>query len=110
RYNFGNCYGICVMPSVRQIARQMRVSVATVSRALNNHPEISADTRDRVLKAANSLGYSNSVGKRVTTNIGLVFACEMPFSEFDGLLLSGMLRGVGEQRFDLTIVNLERDK
>ena len=98
------------MPSVRQIARQMRVSVATVSRALNNHPEISADTRDRVLKAANSLGYSNSVGKRVTTNIGLVFACEMPFSEFDGLLIGGMLRGVGEQRFDLTIVNLERDK
>jgi DNA-binding LacI/PurR family transcriptional regulator len=34
----------------------------------------------------------------------------MPFSEFDGLLIGGMLRGVGEQRFDLTIVNLERDK
>jgi DNA-binding LacI/PurR family transcriptional regulator len=88
----------------------MRVSVATVSRALNNHPEISADTRDRVLKTANVLGYSGAVGKRVTTNIGLVFVCDMPFSEFDGLLIGGMLRGVGEQRFDLTIVNLERDK
>jgi DNA-binding LacI/PurR family transcriptional regulator len=63
-----------------------------------------------VLKTANVLGYTSSVGKRVTTNIGLVFACEMPFSEFDGLLIGGMLRGVGEQRFDLTIVNLERDK
>jgi DNA-binding LacI/PurR family transcriptional regulator len=98
------------MSSVRQIAQRMRVSVATVSRALNNHPEISADTRDRVLKTANVLGYTSSVGKRVTTHIGLVFACEMPFSEFDGLLIGGMLRGVGEQRFDLTIVNLERDK
>jgi DNA-binding LacI/PurR family transcriptional regulator len=98
------------MSSVRQIAQKMRVSAATVSRALNNHPEISADTRDRILKTANVLGYSNSVGKRVTTNIGLVFAADMSFSEFDGLLLSGMLRGVGEQRFDLTIVNLERDK
>lgn len=96
--------------SVRQIAQRMRVSVATVSRALNNHPEISPATRDRVLKAANVLGYTSAVGKRVTTNIGLVFACEMPFSEFDGLLMNGMLRGVGEQRFDLTIVNLERDK
>ena len=38
------------MSSVRDIARRMRVSVATVSRALNNHPEISAGTRDRVLK------------------------------------------------------------
>jgi DNA-binding LacI/PurR family transcriptional regulator len=86
------------------------MSVATVSRALNNHPEINPETRDRVLKAANELGYRGSVGKRVTTNIGLVFTCDMPFSEYDGLLLSGMLRGVGEQRFDLTVVNLERDK
>jgi DNA-binding LacI/PurR family transcriptional regulator len=98
------------MSSVRQIAQRMRVSVATVSRALNNHPEISPDTRDRVLKAANVLGYSGAVGKRVTTNIGLAFACDMAFSEFDGLLLAGMLRGVGEQRFDLQIVNIERDK
>jgi DNA-binding LacI/PurR family transcriptional regulator len=98
------------MSSVREIARRMRVSAATVSRALNNHPEISANTRDRVLKAANQLGYSNSVGKRVTTNIGLVFTSDIPFTEFDGLIVSGMMRGLGEQRFDVTIVNLERDK
>jgi DNA-binding LacI/PurR family transcriptional regulator len=98
------------MSSVRDIARRMRVSVATVSRALNNHPEISADTRDRVLKAANQLGYQSSVGKKVTTNIGLVFTADIPFTEFDGLIVSGMMRGLGEQRFDLTIINLERDK
>jgi DNA-binding LacI/PurR family transcriptional regulator len=96
--------------SVREIARRMRVSVATVSRALNNHPEISAGTRDRVLKAANQLGYSSNVGKRVTTNIGLVFTSDIPFTEFDGLLVGGMMRGLAEQRFDVTIVNLERDK
>jgi DNA-binding LacI/PurR family transcriptional regulator len=99
------------MSSVREIARRMRVSVATVSRALNNHPEINATTRDRVLKAANELGYFGSVGKRVTTNIALVFTGgDMPFSEFDGLLVSGIMRGVGEQKFDLAIINLERDK
>lgn len=86
------------------------MSVATVSRALNNHPEINHETRDRVLKAANELGYQSTVGKRVTTNIGFVFVCDLPFSEFDGMLLSGALRGVGEQRFDLTILNIERDK
>lgn len=98
------------MASVRDIAQHIRMSVATVSRALNNHPEINPETRDRVLKAANELGYQGAVGKRVTTNIGLAFTCDMGFSEFDGLLLAGMLRGVGEQRFDLTIVNIERDK
>ena len=68
------------MSSVREIARRMRVSAATVSRALNNHPEISAGTRDRVLKAANQLGYQSSVGKRVTTNIGLVFTSDSQVS------------------------------
>ncbi|WP_428940340.1 LacI family DNA-binding transcriptional regulator [Fontivita pretiosa] len=98
------------MSSVRQIAKRMRLSVATVSRALNNHPEISPETRDRVLKAANEIGYVGTIGKRVTTNIGLVFTSDAPFTEFDGLLLAGMTRGVAEQRFDITIVNLERDK
>jgi DNA-binding LacI/PurR family transcriptional regulator len=98
------------MSSVRQIARQMKISVATVSRALNNHPEISPDTRDRVLKTANGMGYLAPIGKRITTNVGLVFACEMPFGEFDALLIDGILRGLGEQRFDLTMLNLERDK
>jgi DNA-binding LacI/PurR family transcriptional regulator len=88
----------------------MRVSVATVSRALNNHPEINCQTRDRVLKAANEIGYHRTVGKRVTTNVGLVFTSNAEFTEFDGLLLAGMIRGVAEQRFDVTIVNLERDK
>src|SRR5262245_18689038 len=102
--------GFRSMSSVRQIARRMRVSTATVSRALNNHPEISSETRDRVLKTANEVGYYGSVGKRVTTNVGLVFTSDAPFTEFDSLLLSGMLRGVAEQRFDVTVVNLERDK
>jgi DNA-binding LacI/PurR family transcriptional regulator len=96
--------------SVRKIAKQTRVSVATVSRALNNHPEIATETRERILKAANDVGYFGSVGKRVTTNIGLVYTSDMRFSEYDAVLLSGILRGVGEQRFDVTIVNLERDK
>lgn len=98
------------MATVRDIAERIQVSVATVSRALNNHPEISPDTRDRVLRAANELGYQSSVGKRVTTNIGFAFTCDMPFSDFDGLVLSGILRGLGEQRFDLTVLNVERDK
>lgn len=98
------------MASVRDIAERIQMSVATVSRALNNHPTIPPDTRDRVLKAANELGYQSSVGKRVTTLVGLAFTTDMPFSDFDGLLVSGILRGVGEQRFDLSVLNIERDK
>ena len=98
------------MSSVRRIAKEMRVSVATVSRALNNHPEISPDTRERILKAANEIGYFGTVGKRVTTNIGLVYTSDARFYEYDAVLMAGIVRGVGEQRFDVTIINLERDK
>lgn len=98
------------MSSVRKIAKQMQLSVATVSRALNNHPEIANATRQRVLRAANEVGYFGSVGKRVTTNIGLVYTSDARFTEYDAILMSGILAGVGEQRFDVAIVNLERDK
>jgi DNA-binding LacI/PurR family transcriptional regulator len=98
------------MPSVRNIAKEMRISVATVSRALNNHPEVSADTRERVLRVANEVGYFGSVGKRVTTNVGLVYTSDIGFCEYDATLMGGIVRGVGEQRFDVTVLNLERDK
>lgn len=98
------------MSSVRSIAKKMQLSVATVSRALNNHPEIAPKTRERVLKAANQVGYVGAVGKRVTTNIGMVYTSDTRFCEYDALLMAGILRGVGEQRFDVTLVNLERDK
>lgn len=98
------------MSSVRKIAKQMQLSVATVSRALNNHPEISSQTRERVLRTANRIGYFGTVGKRVTTNIGLVYTSDTRFCEYDAVLMSGILQGVGEQRFDVALVNLERDK
>ena len=40
------------MASVRRIAAQVGVSVATVSRALNNHPHVDEGTRRRVVEAA----------------------------------------------------------
>lgn len=98
------------MSTVRAIANRMQVSVATVSRALNNHPEISAETRDRVLKAANEVGYQSSIGKRVMTNIALAYTSQIRFTDFDGLILAGMLRGVTEQGFSVTILQIESEK
>jgi LacI family transcriptional regulator len=42
------------------LARQLKLSRTTVSRSLSNHPAISADTRERVLAAAATSGYSRS--------------------------------------------------
>ena len=44
-------------PTQKDIARLAKVTQATVSLALNNHPSITEATRELVLKAAESLGY-----------------------------------------------------
>src|SRR5262245_18897491 len=101
------------MASVRRIAAKVGVSVATVSRALNNHPNVNPATREKVLQAVNRSGYSPSVGKRVTTVIGLVYPEEpvrADYGAFDASLLAGILRGVNELKYDVQIVSIQRDK
>ncbi|HLJ68671.1 MAG TPA: LacI family DNA-binding transcriptional regulator [Chloroflexota bacterium] len=44
--------------TIQDIAQQAGVSIATVSRVLNDHPDVSAVTRDEVLRSARELGYS----------------------------------------------------
>lgn len=101
------------MSSVRAIADELGVSVATVSRALNNHPGVSEEMRKRVLQAADSSGYRPSVGRKPTNVIGLAYPNEpvrADFGAFEAVLLAGILEGVNERRFDLTFVNVHRDK
>lgn len=45
------------LPTIKQIAQQLQVSPATVSRALHNHPRIGLQTREKVQKLAAELGY-----------------------------------------------------
>ncbi|WP_309380249.1 LacI family DNA-binding transcriptional regulator [Cerasicoccus frondis] len=44
-------------PTLRQIAQKCGVSAMTVSRALRNHPEIQMETRRRILREAEKMGY-----------------------------------------------------
>ncbi len=100
------------MASVRKLADKLGVSVATVSRALNNHPDVSEKTKQRVLEAARSVGYVPSVGKRPTNVLGLIYpgeAVEIEFGGFESAMLSGILRGANERGYDLTIIALGRD-
>tara|TARA_R110000782_G_scaffold20398_5_gene55132 strand:+ start:35982 stop:37028 length:1047 start_codon:yes stop_codon:yes gene_type:complete len=101
------------MSSVRAIADELGVSVATVSRALNNHPGVSDEMRRRVLQTADRSGYRPSVGRKPTNVIGLAYPNEpvrADFGAFEAVLLSGILEGVNERKFDLTFVNVNRDK
>jgi DNA-binding LacI/PurR family transcriptional regulator len=98
------------MSSVRVIARQAGVSISTVSRALNNDPAVNPKTREIVLAVANQTGYT-AMPRRVTSSIGFVYADRPTLSSvYDSALLEGIVRGADECRYDVTLLNLQRDK
>jgi DNA-binding LacI/PurR family transcriptional regulator len=68
---------ITTRPTIKDIAEEANLSPSTVSRALNDHPKISLETKDRVIKIANALGYTpnimaRSLVKRKSNLLGLV--------------------------------------
>ncbi|MFM7243555.1 MAG: LacI family DNA-binding transcriptional regulator [Planctomycetaceae bacterium] len=101
------------MPSVRAIASQLKLSAATVSRVLNNHPDVEESTRQRVLERINATGYVPKIGRRVTNVIALAYPDEPVRSEygsFEPSLLSGVMRGLQEHHYDLKLLSVRRDK
>jgi DNA-binding LacI/PurR family transcriptional regulator len=95
------------------IAKEVGVSVATVSRALNDHPEVNIETKQRVIDVANRMGYVPSMSRTPANVLGLVYPSDpvrTSFGDFESAMLAGILQGINEQSFDVTIVNLERDK
>ncbi len=51
-------------PTIRDVARLASVSIATVSRTLNDPGQVKPDTRERVLLAISELGYSPNLQAR----------------------------------------------
>jgi len=47
--------------TVQDIAKSINISASTVSRALNNHPKISQQTKEKVWDAAKKLGYQPNI-------------------------------------------------
>ena len=45
------------MIGIKRLAQHLNISIGTVSRALNNRPDVNDETRKRVLEAAAELGY-----------------------------------------------------
>ncbi len=64
-------------PTMKRIAGELGVSITTVSKVINNHDDISAETRARVLAKIEELGYRpNAVARSLTlrrsSTIGVV--------------------------------------
>ena len=68
------------MPTtLADIARALGVSKMTVSRAINDHPEISPETRARILDAAHRMNYRpNQFARALTTNRSYLLGVIVP--------------------------------
>ena len=83
-------------PTINDIARRVGLSKASVSRALNGKADVDPDTRARVLKAAERMGYVPSASARALSNgrsncLGLL----VPTLTWPWIL--EVLRGVAEE-------------
>ena len=80
--------------TIKDIARQLNISISTVSRAMRNAPDVSADTKRTVMALSEELNYQPnmlalSFKRKQTHNIGVI----VPNLDF---VLSTMVKGIDE--------------
>ena len=101
------------MVSLKDIAEKCDVSVATVSKALNDQKDIGAETKRRIRTAADELGYSpNAAARALKTgqsfNLGVLFQDDAG-SGLTHEYFSGVLNGFKEEAeamgYDITFIN-----
>lgn len=103
--------------TIRDIAREAGVSVATVSNVLNGVEKCRAETRERVLKTARDLGYRPNISAKTLATrrsglLGIVINEKGEGSSFSqmNLLVNGMNSAVRRhENYDLIITEIFKD-
>ncbi|HET6158591.1 MAG TPA: substrate-binding domain-containing protein [Dongiaceae bacterium] len=88
------------MGSIRTLAGSLGLSITTVSRALDGYPDVAEETRERVRKAADELGYRpNAAARRLRKGSGETVAFVMPTEpgRFYEPVFAEQLAAIGEQ-------------
>ena len=101
---------------MKDIAKACGVSVATVSKALNNQKDIGEETKNHIRAVAREMGYfPNSSARALKTNktfnIGVLFADEAQSGlthDFFSAILDSFKRTVESRGYDITFINSSR--
>jgi len=101
-----------LMPTIRDVARNAGVSVATVSRVYNNSARVLDDTRERVRRVAHRLGYSpHGVARSLITKRTHAIGVLLP--DLYGEFFSEVIRGIDEaaraQGYHLLLASARND-
>ena len=101
------------MPSLKDLAKECGVSVATVSKALNDQPDIASATRERIRAAARRMGYLPNAAARAlktnrTYNLGVLFVDEKQSGlthEYFSAVLDSFKVEAEKRGYDITFIN-----
>ena len=101
------------MVSLKDISKACGVSVATVSKALNDHSDISKETKERVREIAEQLGYHPNAAAQAlktnrTNNIGVLFVDEANSGlthDYFSHVLDSFKKKAEQEGFDITFIN-----
>ena len=112
--------------TIKDIARLSGVSVSTVSRVLNNHPDVSKDAKEKVLAVVEEYNYipntsARELGKSSSDNIGVVvrgmsnpFYTKIITEIGSGIEKAGytmVMQQIGSEEDEImTAARMERDK
>ncbi len=101
-------------PTLKTIAQMTGLAVTTISRALNNAPELAQETRDRVQKIAAEIGYlPDRAALRLKTGrtnvIALVLEPDEQIYGFGTNLVSGITEALRDTAYHLVITPLFRN-
>ena len=106
------------MVSMKDIAAKCNVSVATVSKALNDQSDIGEETRKLIKKTAREMGYfPNSLARALRTNksynIGVLFVDEGRSGlthDYFSRVLDSFKEVVEDNGYDITFINCSKER
>lgn len=92
--------------TIYDLAKQLNISIATVSRALNDDPVVSKKTKKKIFDLAQELGYrhnrfASNLRKKTTNTIGVIVP--KLNSNFIASVLAGIEKIASAQGYDLII-------
>jgi len=96
--------------TIRHVAKQLNLSITTVSRALDGYPDVSETTRQRVLQAAHELGYlpnraARQLRRHRTDTIGYILpsAAARLSDPFFAEFISGLTSEAAQNGYDFLV-------
>lgn len=97
-------------PGIRDVAKKLKLSITTVSRALDGYDDVAEQTRELVVKTARQMGYSpnraaRQLRRQKSDTIGYILPAgaqhfaEPFFTEF----IAGLGSGLSQRNYDLLV-------